>query len=275
MKLPGFAFDNRILDAPSAFDALSEPYFHAGQNAVGCLVLHGIGGTPANVRVVADALAARGCTVYAPLLPGHGTTVRDLQNSTGEQWLACALEGYDRLRAAGCTRIVPVGLSLGGILSGLVAAGRDCAGLCLISAPIRMRAYLHAARLLSPLLPAIRYPQADLERCRSKLPYGQLYEGFSPRKLVDLYRLIRRLRTRLPAITCPTLALWAKYDNKVAPGAAAALKRGLAHAPLTMRTMEHSPHGSTYDPHERDLVASLVADFVTAVAGAAECTAHS
>ncbi len=267
MSLSGYAFDNRILDEPAAFDTLSEPYFHAGHSTVGCLLLHGIGGTPANMRVIAEALQSRGFTVYVPLLPGHGTTVRALQASTGEQWLACARDGYDRLRAAGCTRIVPIGLSLGGILAGLIAAERDCAALCLISAPIRMRTYLHVARVLSPLLPAIRFSQADIDRCRSKLPYGQLYAGFSTRKLADLYRLIRRLRRALPDITCPTLALWSRYDNKVAPCAAKTLRRGLSHAALTMRTMEHSPHGSTYDPRERDLVAQLAADFVSQAAG--------
>lgn len=275
MKRPGYAFDNRILDEPAAFDVLSEPYFHAGHNGVGCLLLHGIGGTPANMRVIAEALQARGFTVYVPLLPGHGTTVRALQASTGEQWLACARDGYDRLRAAGCTRIVPIGLSLGGILAGLIAAERDCAALCLISAPIRMRAYLHVARALGPLLPAIRFSQADIDRCASKLPYGQLYAGFSARKLTDLYRLVRRLRRALPSVTCPTLALWSRYDNKVAPRAAKTLARGLSHAALTMRTMEHSPHGSAYDPSERDLVAQLAADFVSQTTGAGQCAARA
>lgn len=274
MRLLGFLVDRTILDEPGAFDALGAPFWsrpEPGANAraaTGCLVLHGIGGTPANVRVVADALAARGYTVYAPLLPGHGKTVRALQQSTGEEWLACAQEGYDRLRAAGCTQIVPVGLSLGGILAGLVASERACAALVLISAPVRMRAYLHFARLISPLVPAIRYPAHDRDKLDRKAPYGQMYAGFSTRKLKDLYRLIRRLRRQLGQVMCPTLALWAAHDDKVAPGAARALERGLTHAALTARVMEHSPHGSTYDPRERDLVARLCADFIDRATGA-------
>lgn len=275
MKILGFSVDRSILDEPCAFDDVAAPYFSvpagdAGCSAahgVGCLVLHGIGGTPANVRVVAETLAGRGYAVFVPTLPGHGRTVRALTASTGEQWLACARDGYERLRAAGCDRIVPVGLSLGGILAGLLAAERDCAALVLISAPVRMRAYLHVARLLAPFVPAVRYPAEDGEKLRQKAPYGQMYAGFSPAKLSDLYRLIRRLRRSLPHITCPTLALWARYDDKVAPGAAAALRRGLVHAPLTSRVMEHSPHGSTYDPRERDLLAALCAAYIDDITG--------
>ena len=238
-------------------------------SGVGCLVVHGIGGTPANVRVVADALARRGYTVYAPLLPGHGRTVRALNDSTGEQWRSCVRDGYDRLRAAGCTRIVPVGLSLGGILCGLLAAERDCAALVLISAPLRMRAYLHFARLISPIVPAVRNPGHDREKLAQKAPYGQMYAGFSTKKLVDLYALIKQLRRQLGRICCPTLALWARYDDKVAKSAAGTLAHGLTHAPLTARVMERSPHGSTYDPHERDLVAQLCADFIADATGRA------
>ena len=157
---------------------------------------------------------------------------------------------------------MPVGLSLGGILAGLLASERPCAALVLISAPVRMRAYLHAARLIAPLVPAVRYPPSDGEKLKKKLPYGQMYAGFAPGKLADLYRLIRQLRRRLPRIACPVLALWARYDDKVAKGAPAALRRGLTHAPLCERVLEQSPHGSTYDPRERDLAAALCAAFV-------------
>lgn len=260
MKIFGYQPDRGMLDEHPPFDEIAAPFFHRG-GKTGCLVLHGIGGTPANVRPVADALAARGFTVFAPLLPGHGETVRALNDATAGQWLRCALSAYDRLRAAGCTAIVPVGLSLGGILSAHVAALRPCAGLVLISAPIRMRGYLRAARLMSPFVPFIRYSERDRQRTAALAPYAQMYNGFSTKKLCDLQRLIRRLRSRLPKITCPVLALWARYDNKVDPKSAAILRKGLCRAPLTERTLENSAHGSTYG-EERALVASLVADFV-------------
>ena len=117
MKIFGYEPNRAMLDEHPPFDAVAAPYFHQG-GEVGCLVLHGIGGTPANVRLVAEALAREGCTVYAPLLPGHGETIRALDRSTGAQWLHAAFAAYDRLRAAGCTKIVPIGLSLGGILAG-------------------------------------------------------------------------------------------------------------------------------------------------------------
>lgn len=260
MKVFGYAADRSLRDLRPAFDALSAPFFHSG-GRVGCLVLHGIGGTPANVRPVADALAARGYTVFAPLLPGHGETLRALDRSTDAQWLEAALSAYDRLLQAGCTAVVPVGLSLGGILAAHIAAQRPCAGLVLISAPIRMRAYLRAARLFAPLIPFVRYGERELQRAEALAPYAQMYPGFSTRKLHDLQRLIRRLGQRLPDIACPVLALWAGRDNKVSPASAALLRKGLRCAALTERTLESAAHGSTYG-ETRTAVAAIVSNYI-------------
>src|SRR5687768_12309833 len=41
------------------------------------LLLHGCGDTPQTLYPVADRLHASGLTVHAPLLPGHGRTLRD------------------------------------------------------------------------------------------------------------------------------------------------------------------------------------------------------
>ena len=43
----------------------------------GVLCLHGITGTPFEIRPLAEALGRRGCTVEAPMLAGHGGTLRD------------------------------------------------------------------------------------------------------------------------------------------------------------------------------------------------------
>src|SRR5919201_1920481 len=77
------------------------------------LLLHGFGDTPQTLRYLADDLWAHGYAVRAPLLPGHGRTVRDFRGSRAEDWLGVAREELRALRAA-YDSVAVVGLSKGG-----------------------------------------------------------------------------------------------------------------------------------------------------------------
>ena len=270
MKIFGYDLDTSVLDEDQGFDEYTKPTFDLGTGEkakIGCIVTHGIGGTPANMYLVTQELKKRGYTVLAPCLPGHGTTVRDQNASTGKQWLQCLLDAYDRLKENGCTDIIPIGLSLGGVLSAVLAEERPCAALVLISTPVRMKAWLHAARLMSPVARVVRYGEETPEEKAAVMPYGQMYNGFSPPKLNDLHRLTLRLRRNAKRITCPVLALWAKLDDKVADSTLPLMERKLKHTEYRSVIMERSLHGSTYRPPERDLVATRVADYVDEIAG--------
>jgi len=61
------------------------------------LLLHGGGDTPQTLRYLATALHARGFHVDAPLLPGHGRTVRDFARVTANQLIDATKEAKDTL----------------------------------------------------------------------------------------------------------------------------------------------------------------------------------
>ena len=258
--------DKAVLDQRPPFDDdLSQPLFHKGSE-IGCITLHGIGGTPANIRVVADALIAKGYTVISPMIPGHGETVRAQNASTGTQWLEGIRAAYRRLADEGCTQVYALGLSLGGILSGLLAEEEHLDGLVLICTPIKMKRYLRVARALSPIIPVVGYPES-----RGGKPawgdnlYAQMYGGFSTRKLVDLGHLARKLKKNLDKIDCPTLLISAAEDDKVDPKSIEIFCTGAINAPsVDLSEFDHSPHGCTYGP-ERDAVAARCAEFVSAL----------
>jgi len=256
--------DKTILDQHPPFDGdLSQPLFHKG-NAVGCITLHGIGGTPANIRVVADALIGRGYTVLSPMIPGHGETVRAQNASTGRQWPEGVRAAYRRLKEdEGCEQIYALGLSLGGVLCGLLAEETHLDGLALICTPIKMKRYLRIARALSPVLPVVGYPESRGGKpAWGDNPYGQMYGGLSTKKLVDLSRLARKLKRNLSKIDCPTLIVSAAQDDKVDPKSIAIFCSGLVNVPgVDLAEFDHSPHGCTYGP-EKELVAQRCADFV-------------
>ena len=256
--------DKAVLDQRPPFDDdLSQPLFHKG-NETGCITLHGIGGTPANIRVVADALIQKGYTVISPMIPGHGETVRAQNASTGEQWLNSIRRAYQKLKDEGCTQVYALGLSLGGILCGLLAEEEHLDGLALICTPIVMKRYLRVARAMSCIIPVVGYPES-----RGGKPawgenlYAQMYGGFSTRKLVDLSRLARRLKKNLAKIDCPTLIVSAAQDDKVDPQSIEIFCTGAVNAPsVDLAEFDHSPHGCTYGP-EREQIAARCAEFVS------------
>lgn len=96
--------------------------FHAG-GRVGFLLVHGLGGTPVELRYVAQGIARAGYTVFCCQLAGHCSTVETLRNSTPEQWAQSVSEAHDRLREH-CDVIIAGGLSMGAILAAQLAQNR-------------------------------------------------------------------------------------------------------------------------------------------------------
>ena len=252
----GYLFDKDAASLEWNFTPLAEPFFHKG-NEVGCLVLHGFTGTPANMISIGQELAGHGCTVYLPRLSGHGTTLGDMNTKNAGLWLDDALRAYDRLVQEGCTKIVLVGLSMGALLMALVASKRKCDGLVMMSAPLYMRNYLLFAHFISPIVPYI-LTSKELKTDEA----GQGYMGMPTRRIGDIKKLAKQVKRILPEITVPTMVMAPANDGRVKKKSPAAIYGGLKKAERkSLVYMENSPHGIPYGC-EKERAAEIIGEFV-------------
>ena len=76
----------------------AEPFYYPG-GRVGCLCLHGLAASPAEVSWLGAYLAGRGLTVCGLRLAGHGADYRHLRYLRWQDWYLSALDGYRLLRA--------------------------------------------------------------------------------------------------------------------------------------------------------------------------------
>ena len=95
----------------------AEPFLLPGGRH-GVLLIHGFTGLPAELRLLGEYLNARGFTVLAIRLAGHGTTVEDLSRMEHEDWMDSVRDGYAILSGA-CDRISVVGHSMGAVFAAL------------------------------------------------------------------------------------------------------------------------------------------------------------
>lgn len=100
----------------------------------GVLLVHGLCGTPTEMRFIANGLARAGYTVHCPQLAGHCGTEADLKATRWQDWYASAEAGLETLSQQ-CDTVIVGGLSTGAVL-GLMLAARNpgkIAGLALYS----------------------------------------------------------------------------------------------------------------------------------------------
>jgi len=90
---------------------------------LGILLIHGLGGTPVELKFVAQALNRAGHTVYCPLLAGHGGSAELLNATTWTDWYKSVQEAHDALKERADV-IVVGGLSAGVLLALHLAAKR-------------------------------------------------------------------------------------------------------------------------------------------------------
>ncbi|HUX33841.1 MAG TPA: alpha/beta fold hydrolase [Gemmatimonadaceae bacterium] len=231
------------------------------------LLLHGAGDTPQTLRALGEFLHARGFAVAAPLLPGHGRSVRDFRHVTSAAWRATALEAYDELRAAHRWTGI-VGLSMGGALAVLTAVERPETPALVLLAPYLglppgLRAAAMASRAAGLVVPyfssednrSIRDPAAAAE--------GLAYGVFTPAALRALRAVADEAAAALPRVRTPTLIVQSRQDNRVAPAVAERAQARLGAADKQLEWVSDGGHVITVD-YGRARVFTLAADWLAA-----------
>ena len=96
-------FKNIILRNPFAqykkdLHLTNQPFYFEGENGKAVLLIHGWTSTPYEVRRLGLFLNEAGYTVSAPMLKGHGTFPKELENVHWKDWIDELKEEYFRLR---------------------------------------------------------------------------------------------------------------------------------------------------------------------------------
>src|SRR6185312_10026647 len=144
---------------PNGIVVGGEGFTLARENAPAVLLIHGAGDTPQTLRYLGEYLHARGFHVEAPLLPGHGRSVRDFMRVRADELTEATRSAYADLRRRHAWTGV-IGLSMGGALAVQIAGAiGDLPALGLaapyLEMPRRIERAARIAWLWGPLLPIV------------------------------------------------------------------------------------------------------------------------
>ncbi len=226
------------------------------------LCLHGLAGTPYEVRPPAEALAARGFACFGPLLPGHGTNPRELARTHRRAWLEAAVDTWDEL-ARTHARVYVLGLSMGGLLALALSARRAVAGAIVIAAPLQLSGLIRTAvpvlRWVVPWVP--KRPGILDPAARERHP------GYRRMPLAAVHQLVLlggEVGRDLAQVSQPLKLIYSRQDPSVPVSNAEQVLAGVSSEERELRLLEDSSHVVPVD-REGELVAALVVEFVTRV----------
>lgn len=210
------------------------------------LLVHGLGGTAATMRPLADDLTALGHSTLVLTLPGHGTDPADLATTTWADWLAAV-----RTAASDHGATVIVGQSLGAALALAAAADGQCAAVVAISTP--------AAD--PDAIDGLEWRRSRGHEWADGAPLAEGEEGYDRLPISALLEMTKGVTdTALARVTVPVLLVTGALDDTADPAAADLVAGGLA-GPVQRLVLAASGHVVSLGP-ERTLLAHSVDTFM-------------
>jgi carboxylesterase len=230
--------------------------------SVGVLLIHGYTGAPVEMRMVGDYLHQHGYTVAGPLLPGHGTTVEDMNRSKWTDWTGHAEQALADLQAR-CETAFVGGLSMGSLLTLFLAAHHPELAGAIIYSPATWVAnrLIHLTPVLKYLLPKKpKSGESDLTDPEAELRLWH-YDDDPVFAAHELLKLIRQVRRLLPRVTCPLLVIHSILDTSIHPTSARRTYEQAGSTDKELITLRNSGHCITVDS-EWELVARRTYEFI-------------
>ena len=198
------------------------------------------------MRPWGEYLAARGHAVRVPRLPGHGTTWKDMNATSWDDWHGELDSALTDLRST-CDRVVVAGLSMGGAQALRLAQLRPDD----VSAVIVVNPAIASDRFDVKLVPALKWLLPSMPGIGNDIKKpGSDEIGYdrTPLKALDsMMQAWKLIRADLPKITAPLLYLRSTEDHVVDEASTSLILDGVS-SPMREKVMlENSFHVATID----------------------------
>ncbi|MBB6366241.1 MULTISPECIES: alpha/beta fold hydrolase [unclassified Xanthomonas] len=263
----------------------AEFHFEGGRNGV--LLIHGLTGTPSEMRLLGKSLNREGFSVHGVQLAGHCGDEDDLLATSWRDWYASVEAAAARMRPQ-VDRLFVAGLSMGALLALRLAQERPqwVDGVGVLGATFRYDGWNIPKRArLAFLLPWFKrlgigkrrmfleeppYGLRD-ERIRAQVSSAMLggdssaagLPGNPWHALAEMYLLSRDVRRNLPKVVAPCLVAHAAEDD-IADLRNARLVIANVSGPTELLLLHDSYHMITLD-RERRVLGARLAQFFAAL----------
>ena len=282
-----FAIHIKGLFVPKTKAAIDGGFCLQGTNGKAVILIHGLTGTPNEMRFLANFLNRAGFTVQCPRLANHGTSIHILKKTTWQECYQTVRRTYADLRRSH-DRIYVSGLSMGALLALLLAeefkattAAVSCLSPTLFYdgwncpwyrfllplgylTPLKHFFYFKEGPPYGVKNEAIRrriheyYSRADLDNLQGVDQFG--YPFFPVALLHQLQKLVVYLKGRLPNINAPVQLIQAQHDDMTSVRNAQFIYDRISSKHKEIVLLHNSYHIITAD-QERATVASRMAAF--------------
>jgi carboxylesterase len=238
-------------------------------SGLSALLIHGLTGTPYEMRLLGERLAAAGVRVQGVRLAGHGGAPEELGEVTHANWYESVVEGFEHLRAYGEPNVV-IGLSMGAVLAARLAIDQREAVSAVVMLspafylPLWIRAILRLLRPAINLADPIyirQHNSSDIHdaAARQVHPTTRL---IPLRAALNLIELSDQVRIRLPELIQPTLVIHSRHDHTCPfDKNTEFLMKHLGSSTKRLVALDESFHVITVDS-ERERVVQETLDFI-------------
>lgn len=254
------------------------------------LLIHGITGTPSEMRYFAQGLHKRGYSVFCNTLPRHCASLNELKKVTWQEIADCCINDFKRLKAE-YSKVFIAGLSMGALMAVHLAYlfGREVSGIVALAPTLFYDGWaLHKGRVLINIVWHIPFLRNNID-IREDWPYGlkdestrevieRFYKNakaneFSKKTLLFgspffplacLYQhslFAKTIKKELPFVTNPILILHSEEDDMVSIRNARYLLGRIGSREKSLLALDDSYHMITIDK-QRDKVVQEAVNFL-------------
>ncbi|MFY9114778.1 MAG: alpha/beta fold hydrolase [Dethiobacteria bacterium] len=241
----------------------AEPFFYQADSKIGCLLIHGFGGSPHEMKLLGKYLWEHGITALGVRLKGHGTTPADMRRSTYRDWIDSAEEGLDEIKKI-CSKVFVAGLSMGGALTLNLAATHpeDIAGIIPICAPSVLGGWRAKLIPLAPYFTRVApYLPGVGKSIRDNSVKLANYFWLPSKSIIELLKFIDETNNMLPQVRQPALVIASRCDPVVPLANAEYIIEHISSADKSMFVVENSLHVVTVD-YDKDSVFRKTDEFI-------------